>query len=268
MMLVNAILNTATCPSSRDDCRRLMKEAGLGFVLETGTRNKEICRQIEEYYADVKDGQQQERVEPGNYRKKPSSAHRSRNRIFKSLVDPYYVFQLVLDSIEGSVCYDHFLSMLQNILVYSNNLSNDTERTGYFRCIDSYIDRQNKVLTCDGIPNTICNHGSIVEEQSKKIESLEDLLRMSRHTIDTLQKKLQEIQTEYETNLSALEQQLNVFYKAVEQDDGRNNDSAIFTSSEQDFGKPYTRTMAKANSSKTCGKENAGIQVSIAFIAC
>ncbi|KAI8095753.1 hypothetical protein BDF21DRAFT_374116 [Thamnidium elegans] len=41
-----------------------------------------------------------------------------------------------------------------------------------------------------------------------KTSSLEDLLRMSRHTISTLQRKLKDTQQEYEMNVTALDQQL------------------------------------------------------------
>jgi cytokinesis protein len=45
-----------------------------------------------------------------------------------------------------------------------------------------------------------------------KTNSLEDLLRMSRHTISTLQRKLKDTQQEYEMNITALDQQLKEIY--------------------------------------------------------
>lgn len=48
-----------------------------------------------------------------------------------------------------------------------------------------------------------------------KTNSLEDLLRMSRHTIATLQRKLKDTQQEYEMNVTALDQQLREIQKSA-----------------------------------------------------
>jgi hypothetical protein len=48
----------------------------------------------------------------------------------------------------------------------------------------------------------------MVSQLKEKAASLEDLLRISRHTIATLQDKLQDLQNSYEQNLSAMEQKL------------------------------------------------------------
>ncbi|GAN04274.1 hypothetical protein MAM1_0059d03734 [Mucor ambiguus] len=250
LRLVNAILNTVACSMVRTKYITLMEEAGLGYILETGARDKELSKQIEAYYAHI-NSDQQEKPLPRIHRKALSTAHGKGTRIFKSLVDPHYVFELVLNSIEGSVCYDYFLNMLQNILVY-NNISNDTERNHYFQCIDSYIDHQNKGLDLDRMSSFKHIDDAAMEEQSKKVESLEDLLRMSRHTISTLRQKLREMQAEYETNFSTMEHQLDLFYKVIEQDYeySVNGDATIFTINKQNFAKSYTRMMAKESSSK------------------
>lgn len=48
-----------------------------------------------------------------------------------------------------------------------------------------------------------------------KTNSLEDLLRMSRHTIATLQRKLKDTQQEYEMNVTALDQQLREIQRSA-----------------------------------------------------
>jgi hypothetical protein len=48
----------------------------------------------------------------------------------------------------------------------------------------------------------------MVSQLKEKASSLEDLLRISRHTIATLQDKLQDLQRSYDQNLSAMEQKL------------------------------------------------------------
>ncbi|OAD76082.1 hypothetical protein PHYBLDRAFT_110012, partial [Phycomyces blakesleeanus NRRL 1555(-)] len=56
--------------------------------------------------------------------------------------------------------------------------------------------------------------GLAITQLKEKTTSLEDLLRMSRHTISTLQGKLRDLQRDYEKNLEAMEKQLDTFYKA------------------------------------------------------
>ncbi|ORX57073.1 actin-binding FH2 [Hesseltinella vesiculosa] len=48
----------------------------------------------------------------------------------------------------------------------------------------------------------------LVGQLREKTNSLEDLLRMSRHTITTLQRKLKEVKQDYDSNIVALSQQL------------------------------------------------------------
>lgn len=48
----------------------------------------------------------------------------------------------------------------------------------------------------------------MVSQLKDKARSLEDLLRISRHTIATLQDKLQDLQKSYQQNLSAMENKL------------------------------------------------------------
>lgn len=49
----------------------------------------------------------------------------------------------------------------------------------------------------------------------EKTNSLEDLLRMSRHTIKTLQAKLKDVQEEYKANLAAMDAQLKQMYQVA-----------------------------------------------------
>jgi hypothetical protein len=48
----------------------------------------------------------------------------------------------------------------------------------------------------------------MVTQLKEKARSLEDLLRISRHTIATLQAKLQDLQNSYQQNLSSMEAKL------------------------------------------------------------
>ncbi|KAI8100130.1 uncharacterized protein BX664DRAFT_355473 [Halteromyces radiatus] len=60
------------------------------------------------------------------------------------------------------------------------------------------------------------NDATQVTQLKEKTASLEDLLRMSRHTISTLQGKLRDLQQDYERNLEKAQSQLDTFYKAVD----------------------------------------------------
>ncbi|KAI8337692.1 hypothetical protein BC941DRAFT_352320 [Chlamydoabsidia padenii] len=53
----------------------------------------------------------------------------------------------------------------------------------------------------------------LVGQLKDKTNSLEDLLRMSRHTITTLQRKLKDVQQEYQTNLAAMNEQLKEMHR-------------------------------------------------------
>lgn len=57
-----------------------------------------------------------------------------------------------------------------------------------------------------------------VVQLREKTASLEDLLRMSRHTISTLQKKLRDLQSEYDANLEQAGKQFDDFYKLIDED--------------------------------------------------
>lgn len=60
-----------------------------------------------------------------------------------------------------------------------------------------------------------------IVQLKEKTVSLEDLLRMSRHTISTLQRKLRDLQGDYEASLEKAERQLDEFYKLVGDDDSK-----------------------------------------------
>ncbi|KAI9476485.1 MAG: armadillo-type protein [Benjaminiella poitrasii] len=84
-----------------------------------------------------------------------------------------------------------------------------------------------------------------------KTNSLEDLLRMSRHTIATLQRKLKDAQQEYELSIAALDQQLREIYiKAADanQKDGVAEDgqNGHFVLGREEVTRAYDRLKAQA----------------------
>lgn len=84
-----------------------------------------------------------------------------------------------------------------------------------------------------------------------KTNSLEDLLRMSRHTIATLQRKLKDTQQEYEMNITALDQQLKEIYMTAV--DANKKDSVVqdtqnghFVLGREEVTRAYDRLKAQA----------------------
>ncbi|KAL1923354.1 uncharacterized protein VTP21DRAFT_8334 [Calcarisporiella thermophila] len=56
--------------------------------------------------------------------------------------------------------------------------------------------------------------GGLVSQLKAKTNSLEDLLRMSRHTISTLQQQISDLQEQYNRSLQSMDAQLKQFYDA------------------------------------------------------
>ncbi|KAL9555089.1 hypothetical protein MBANPS3_002512 [Mucor bainieri] len=96
-----------------------------------------------------------------------------------------------------------------------------------------------------------------------KTNSLEDLLRMSRHTIATLQRKLKDTQQEYEMNITALDQQLKEIYMTAV--DANKKDSAVqdtqnghFVLGREEVTRAYDRLKAQAILEGKPGDEEGG----------
>ncbi|CAO3695753.1 unnamed protein product [Rhizopus microsporus] len=94
----------------------------------------------------------------------------------------------------------------------------------------------------------------LVGQLRDKANSLEDLLRISRHTIATLQKKLKDTQREYEMNITALDQQLREIYSkaAAANDDvtannkNSNDTTGHFVLGREEVTRAYDRLKAQA----------------------
>lgn len=222
-MLANAIINVCDNSDTRNTLRKQMDECGFDKILETAVRNEESYKQIEEFYTGVKKDQPKKRLQS--------------RRVFKNLLDPQNIFDMLLDSIkEDPTCHDHFLNSLQNILMYTSTHSDISTKIKYMESVDQYtfaicnnkltfekcidlINEQNEKITRLSkdaqkykklYEEASVEHSSVekLNTQIEKNKSLEDLLNMSRSTISTLQQKLKEIQEEYEERNSTLEIQL------------------------------------------------------------
>ncbi|OZJ02756.1 hypothetical protein BZG36_03344 [Bifiguratus adelaidae] len=90
----------------------------------------------------------------------------------------------------------------------------------------------------------------LVGELKAKTNSLEDLLRISRHTIATLQEKLRDLQSEYHKNLAIMDSQMKHFYETIkrlngEGDDPVNSSDTLFTTNRKELVKAYDRLKAQ-----------------------
>ncbi|ORZ12691.1 hypothetical protein BCR42DRAFT_467822 [Absidia repens] len=91
----------------------------------------------------------------------------------------------------------------------------------------------------------------LVGQLKDKTNSLETLLRMSRHTITTLQRKLKEIQQEYQSNMGIMDGQLKELHQlAVDMGcaggDSNSTQPAHFVMGRKDVSRAYDRLRAQA----------------------
>ncbi|KAG1310055.1 hypothetical protein G6F64_004841 [Rhizopus arrhizus] len=92
----------------------------------------------------------------------------------------------------------------------------------------------------------------LIGQLRDKMNSLEDLLRISRNTIATLQRKLKDTQQEYEMNITALDQQLREIYsKAVAanndvKESAEKNQNGQFVLGREEVTRAYDRLKAQA----------------------
>ncbi|RCH78251.1 hypothetical protein CU098_002660, partial [Rhizopus stolonifer] len=92
----------------------------------------------------------------------------------------------------------------------------------------------------------------LIGQLRDKTHSLEDLLRISRNTIATLQRKLKDTQQEYEMNITALDQQLREIYSEAAaanndvKESTEKNQNGQFVLGREDVTRAYDRLKAQA----------------------
>lgn len=84
-----------------------------------------------------------------------------------------------------------------------------------------------------------------MQQLKEKTASLEDLLRMSRHTISTLQGKLRELQGNYDRDVATLQNQLDMFQKIIVDIDDDNNQEGDIIIPRKEFAKAMGRVKAQ-----------------------
>lgn len=104
----------------------------------------------------------------------------------------------------------------------------------------------------NGLPKLTCIMlDGLVGQLREKTNSLEDLLRMSRHTISTLQRKIKDLQQEYDRNMAAMDKQLRDLYlkasiaNANDQNE-QGDEDAEHAIARKDMPRAYDKTWARA----------------------
>lgn len=87
--------------------------------------------------------------------------------------------------------------------------------------------------------------GLEVQQLKEKTASLEDLLRMSRHTISTLQGKLRELQANYDRDMDTLRSQVDIFQKVMADIENDNNQEGDIVIPRKEFAKAMGRVKAQ-----------------------
>ncbi|KAF9102025.1 hypothetical protein BGX29_005014 [Mortierella sp. GBA35] len=163
------------------------------------------------------------------------------HQILHDMSDPYDVFHALLRSVESSRAYDFFLSLLQYILLIREE---GDFRIRYFQLMDAIVTQV--VLDRRGITDNFDqklgisvnqlvgklvdqDHG-MVSQLKANIYSLEDLLRLSRYTIQTLQAKLYDVETQVQNKLAIQDTQLKHLLKSLQDANGLMADAGMPTS--------------------------------------
>jgi vacuolar-type H+-ATPase subunit I/STV1 len=256
MMLVNAIINVTETPQERIQLRKQLNQAGLNLLMEDTQQNTLVYQQVQEYRSQESYDEETVLYQPNN------------NRIFKNLLDPYHLLDMVLESIQGSSCYDYFLDMLQRLLLQDQ--LEEQDKLDYYERIDSCIHHsitENPVqelkytrkelhelkekydVLLRGVASSRSGGQEEVHHLEEKVAATEDLLRIARSTTFTLQEKLRSIQTTYEENINRLEDQLEMFCDIIE-DQHSENDTIVLNKKE--YAKIFERIESKKKLEKTC----------------
>ncbi|KAF9122342.1 hypothetical protein BGW39_009803 [Mortierella sp. 14UC] len=177
------------------------------------------------------------------------------HQILHDMSDPYDVFRALLRSVESSRAYDFFLSLLQHMLLIREE---GDLRIRYFQLMDAIVtqvlgisvnqlvgklvdqDRPTQAIEDSKqarqelelvIRQTELEVGQkddgMVSQLKANIYSLEDLFRLSRHTIQTLQAKLYDVETQMQNKRAIQDAQLKHLLKSLQDANGLMTDAGM-----------------------------------------
>ncbi|KAG0169559.1 hypothetical protein DFQ28_004162 [Apophysomyces sp. BC1034] len=209
MMLVNSIISVVEDVEVRVHLRNQMNACGLQAIMDKMQDfNSEHLKRHISIYKQMSDNDYEEIMEVYN------------EKILNDMNDPRDVFESILSRVEGTRSYDFFLSALQHLLLIQDQgevqvryyqlldnlitqivldrkgLSSEDFSTGFGWSVATLID---KFAEQDQLQAAIAEATEAKEMYEKAIKEKQEL---------ELERKLKDVQQEYQTNLSAMDQQL------------------------------------------------------------
>ncbi|KAL0073402.1 armadillo-type protein [Phycomyces blakesleeanus] len=283
MMLVNSIISVIEDVEVRIHLRSQMDACGLQNIMEKmhDFSNENLQRHVD-IYTKMKDNDHEDMVEI--YNEKILSDMNDPRDVFDTILTrvegtrSYDFFlstlqHLLLIQGQGDTKVRHYQlvdNMVTQIVMDRKGLTNEYDAGGLGMSVGALIDKfaeqdQLAAATSDAKQFKAMYEKAIKEKQELELEinmtqdglvgqlrektnSLEDLLRMSRKTISTLQRKLKDTQQEHQAKLVNLDQQLKETLQAAAEAIGEKGSSGSekFYMGREDVNRAYDRLRAQA----------------------
>ncbi|KAF9921658.1 hypothetical protein FBU30_008285 [Linnemannia zychae] len=232
VVFINALLQVIDEIELRVHLRSQLTTSGLTRIISKmrDLRHDLIDRQLN-IYEDEAENDYEDMIEFYNH------------QVLHDMSDPYDVFHALLRSVESSRAYDFFLSLLQHMLLIREEgemrrgiTDNFDQKLGISvnQLVGKLVDqdrlnqaiedskqaRQELELVVRQKNELELEVGQkddgMVSQLKANIYSLEDLLRLSRHTIQTLQTKLYDVETQMQHKLAVQDAQLKHLFKTLQ----------------------------------------------------
>ncbi|KAG0914538.1 hypothetical protein G6F33_004165 [Rhizopus arrhizus] len=265
MILVNAIINVVEDVEIRIHLRNQMTASGLERVL-VGMKelsDEHVDRQIREFKS-LAENDQDELMEV--YDDHVLNDKDDPREVFEYLLSnvegtrAYDFFlsclqHLLLINNEEMQIRSRYFQIIDNLVAQvvldHKGLADDFSadyHTTVQHLIDKFADQDQLKTTLEDLKELQVNYAELERERDalraqlsqekdalevvqlrEKAASLEDLLRMSRHTIFTLQKKLTDLQNEYDASLELAENQFDEFYKLIDEHSSDSEETIVIS---------------------------------------
>ncbi|KAI7867438.1 hypothetical protein BDF14DRAFT_1968074 [Spinellus fusiger] len=297
MMLVNSIISVIEDVEVRIHLRNQMNACGLQAIMEKLLEfSNENLRRHVNIYTQMKDNDQEDIIEI--YNEKILSDMNDPRDVFETIlirVEGTRSYDFFLSSLQhllliqdqgaDQVRYYQLLdSMVTHIVMDRKGLANMQDMGGFGLSVSALIDKyadqdQLAVAVAEAKQAKSMYEKAIKEKQELELEvnmtgdgligqlkektnSLEDLLRMSRKTISTLQHKLKDIQQEHQAKLFSLDQQLKETQQAASETltDKNTGDGEHFYLGREEVNRAYDRLRAQAILEGTPGSDSDSLQ--------
>ncbi|KAF9357922.1 hypothetical protein BGX26_002860 [Mortierella sp. AD094] len=243
VVFINALLQVVDDIELRIHLRSQLTTSGLTRIIsKMRSLNHDLIDRQLNIYEDEAENDYDDMVEFYNH------------QILHDMSDPYDVFHALLRSVESSRAYDFFLSLLQHMLLIREEgdlriryfqlmdaivtqvvldrrgITDDFEQkigVSVNQLVSKLVDQdrlnialqESKQLRSEVERLTKLKEqggNQDVTQLNAKIYSLEDLLRVSKHTIETLKIQMREVETQMQAKISQQESQLKHLTKSLQ----------------------------------------------------